>query len=340
MKTFFTVVLACLLSSFAAMAGDLPPSFEKLPDVVASIGEKKITKADLLEEAKPMLERYRQDPEKAPPDAMWKRFAMDVTDNLVNRAILLMIAEGDGISPSKELTDKVIAGMLNGKPLEEIGKALEAQNISIDDFRKRVGEGAAIQKWVEEKLIPGISVSDQEIETRYRENPKDFRRPAMCGAAHILVKPEPIPQEKLKDMSEKEIQEQMEKKKLAAKAKAGEIYEKLMQGGDFSALAKEFSDCPSGEKGGDLGKFSLGKMVKNFETAAFSQEIGKIGEPVETVYGYHIIKVTSREDESFVPLEQVSGMLKKQIQQDKAEESVMNMIEKKKKERKVKVFID
>lgn len=84
----------------------------------------------------------------------------------------------------------------------------------------------------------------------------------------------------------------------AAKAKAEELRARLIKGEDFAKLAQENSDCPSGQRGGDLPPFSKGDMVKPFEDAAFSQKIGEIGPVVKTDFGYHIIKVTARDEKA------------------------------------------
>ncbi|MDP3919277.1 MAG: peptidylprolyl isomerase [Candidatus Omnitrophota bacterium] len=68
----------------------------------------------------------------------------------------------------------------------------------------------------------------------------------------------------------------------------------IESGGDFAQLAQQHSKCPSGEKGGDLGTFSRGQMVKEFDEVVFSAEVGKVQGPVKTQFGYHLIEVTSR----------------------------------------------
>ncbi|MBP2132272.1 peptidyl-prolyl cis-trans isomerase C [Methanomicrobium sp. W14] len=75
-------------------------------------------------------------------------------------------------------------------------------------------------------------------------------------------------------------------------AEAKDILSKINAGDDFGTLAKKFSTCPSGKKGGDLGWFSKGMMVKEFEEASFKTKKGDITGPVKTQFGYHIIKVT------------------------------------------------
>jgi peptidyl-prolyl cis-trans isomerase C len=82
----------------------------------------------------------------------------------------------------------------------------------------------------------------------------------------------------------------------ALKAKLDTIQQRLQAGEDFAALAQEYSKCPSGQRGGDLGTFMKGQMVPEFEQAALTQEIGVVGAPVKTQFGYHLILVTERDE--------------------------------------------
>lgn len=75
---------------------------------------------------------------------------------------------------------------------------------------------------------------------------------------------------------------------------ANDILRKLENGEDFDTLARQYSFCPSKEKGGDLGYFNRGQMVPEFENAAFSTPIGGVAGPVKTRFGWHIIKVTRK----------------------------------------------
>ena len=67
-------------------------------------------------------------------------------------------------------------------------------------------------------------------------------------------------------------------------------------GKDFAAVAKQYSQCPSGKKGGDLGEFFRGQMVPEFDKVVFSEAIGKVHGPVKTQFGYHLLEITKRVD--------------------------------------------
>ena len=74
------------------------------------------------------------------------------------------------------------------------------------------------------------------------------------------------------------------------KFEAEDIQKKIEQGEDFAKLAKDFSSCGSASDGGSLGEFSKGMMVPEFEKAAFSLDVGEVSDPVQTQFGFHIIK--------------------------------------------------
>ena len=92
----------------------------------------------------------------------------------------------------------------------------------------------------------------------------------------------------------------IEETRVAALAKISGLRALLDEGGDFAEIAKANSDCPSAEAGGDLGSFARGQMVKEFEDAAFAQEVDVVGDIVETQFGYHLIKVTAKNNDGTI----------------------------------------
>lgn len=81
---------------------------------------------------------------------------------------------------------------------------------------------------------------------------------------------------------------------VADQATCNDLKARIEGGEDFAKVAKQYSECPSGQQGGDLGEFSPGMMVKEFDTVVFSAEVGKVHGPVQTQFGYHLIEITRR----------------------------------------------
>lgn len=81
---------------------------------------------------------------------------------------------------------------------------------------------------------------------------------------------------------------------VADQATCNDLKTRIEAGEDFAKVAKEYSECPSGQQGGDLGEFGPGMMVKEFDTVVFSADVGPVHGPVKTQFGYHLIEITSR----------------------------------------------
>lgn len=81
---------------------------------------------------------------------------------------------------------------------------------------------------------------------------------------------------------------------VSTEAQCNELKQRIEGGEDFASVAKEFSSCPSGKQGGDLGEFSPGMMVKEFDEVVFSADVNTVQGPVRTQFGYHLIEVTNR----------------------------------------------
>ena len=163
-----------------------------------------------------------------------------------------------------------------------------------------------------------ITPRDEDIQDYYQAKIADFRVKKMYRASHILIH---IDSSKIEGAASSE-----EKQKLAqdkAKSRATDLLGKIKAGADFGEVAKKHSDDPgSGSQEGSLGEFPKGTMVSPFESALEKLAIGEISEPVLTPFGYHIIKLESRTEERFKPIEEVREDVINSLKKIKARQRV------------------
>jgi hypothetical protein len=152
---------------------------------------------------------------------------------------------------------------------------------------------------IDNDIKKDVNVTDDEVKKSYDENPAMFEKGAKVSARHILVD---------------------------SKETADDIYKKIVEGADFPEMAKQFSKDPSAAKGGDLGSFGRGVMVKPFEDAVFSMKKGEVSKPVKTQYGYHIIQVVEKHKGQIVPFEQTKEQLKQYLMDKKMNAELDSLI--------------
>jgi peptidyl-prolyl cis-trans isomerase D len=151
-----------------------------------------------------------------------------------------------------------------------------------------------------------VEIRPEEIEAFYRVNEDRFIKEEKVRAGHILLE--------VKGNEDGKREEE-------ARKKAEEIRGRIEKGEDFSQLAKRFSqDTASASKGGDLGYFERGQMVKDFEEAAFSLKTGEVSPVVRTPRGFHIIKVKDVQERRTEPLEEVKSVIEEELRTEGADE--------------------
>ena len=161
------------------------------------------------------------------------------------------------------------------------------------------------------KVASGVQITQDELQSYYNQHRDQYRVPEQAKVSHILIKtPLPGPDGKV---DEKGVAE--------AQKRAEDILKQLKAGANFEELAKKYSEDPgSAKEGGSLGWIGKGRTVPEFEKAAFSQPIGKVGDLVKSSYGFHIIRVDARQDAHMKTLEEVKDQIEPILKQQKAQE--------------------
>ncbi len=217
------------------------------------------------------------------------RLKAELLDNMIDEKILLVKAKEDTIQVKDSEIERTMETRLQQNverygSEEAFNRELQKYGLTYKDLKKRFWQeiqNELLAQKVMQSRISEIDVSRREIENFFQTYQDSLpERQEAVHLAHLLM--EIQPGEEVKAKALERIQS------ILAEARAGT---------DFAELAVKYSECPSGPSGGDLGFFGPGTMVPEFETPAFALNAGQISEPVETPFGYHIIKMEEKKDD-------------------------------------------
>ena len=171
----------------------------------------------------------------------------------------------------------------------------------------------AVQKWMQEKVVPSVQVPDAEVQKFYDEHADQMQEPESVGASHVLVA---VPREATPEQ------------KATKKQRTEELRARIAGGEDFAAVAREASEDPgSAPRGGDLGRVYRGQTVPEFEAAAFALAPGTLSGVVESPFGFHVIKVTDKKAAGKLTLDQVKERIVQVLRQRAIEAKVRDTVQ-------------
>ncbi|MFH1371735.1 MAG: peptidylprolyl isomerase [Planctomycetota bacterium] len=284
-------------------------------DAAVTVNGEVITEAEVDAKLMPVLERaaMRMDPNSI------ELYKSRIRGQALDAMIIEKLLDAQVAKAGIKVTDSDVNDEINkllaqqGISMENLGALLKMQGQSIEQFRQQMKKGVTYEALMN-KEVGKIDVNDADALAFYEENKEDFNTPAQVQASHILIKvaPSATPEEKA-----------------AAKAKAEKLLKEIKDGADFATVARENSDDPGSKiRGGDLGFFGKGQMVKEFEDAAFGMQPGQVSDLVETQFGYHIIKVTGHKPAGLAPFAEVKDDIIKNLEQGKKNQTFRQYIQK------------
>ena len=234
--------------------------------------------------------------------AQFEGFKPVFLDQRATELALLGEAQARSITVSDEDVDaRVAEARQNFDSDEAFNEALQSAGFADEaQLRQIILETDTIQAVVD-ALREEVEVSDADVEAYYNENQAQFESPEQVCARHILV---------------------------ATEEEAQSVSQELEGGADFATLAQERSTDPgSGAQGGDLGCFTQDRMVAPFAEAAFGATVDEVVGPVQTQFGYHLIKVYERREAGVQPLSEVQDGVRQQLQEQGLSDSITTLRE-------------
>lgn len=271
-----------------AEAAPAAPAAARLEGSVATVNEVPIdAKAFYLE-----LDKITSRGAKIPPERL-ARIEQNILKRLVEKELVRQAVDKAGI----KVEDIEIAAAYEEykkrfQTDEQFQNYLKHGRVTELSIRERITDKRSLEKLIESR--GNLAIDDKQGKEFYAKNERFYIDKAGVRASHILIK-----------LNEKATPEQTK----AAMAKVKKVQADLAANKEFAEVAKKYSEGPSAPKGGDLGFFGPGQMVKPFEETAFKMKVGDLSAPVKTRFGLHIIKVIEKREERKKPYDEVKEQI-------------------------------
>jgi peptidyl-prolyl cis-trans isomerase C len=211
---------------------------------------------------------------------------------------------------------------------EKLATQLRMQGLTRADWDQQRFDQAAVGAVLERELK--INITDEDVKKFYNENPSRFEQPEQVRASHVLIGTRD-------QVTGAELSDEQKK---AKRKQADDIRKRAAAGEDFAKLAKEFSEDPGSKDNGGEYTFGRGKMVPEFEAAAFSLNTNQVSDVVTTQFGYHIIKLSEKLPAKVVSLAEVADDLKEGLKSQELQKELResDYLEKLQKEANVEIL--
>jgi parvulin-like peptidyl-prolyl isomerase len=299
-----TALAACLLATVMAAASVIAGD-----RVVARVGSEAVTHLELAASA-------RQNPDLS---------TQQVLGLLIERRLVLVWAAGKNISVGDEEVEEVEKSIRERNNLtpDQFEQTLLSRGDSLAAFRTSLREQLIINKAISMALSAKVHVSEEELQSLYLET---YPSQTVFEVSHILL---------TVDMDSPAGDD------AAVKEKAAQILARVRDGASFESSASRYSqDTSSADKGGRLGTFREGELLKELEEVVVTLEPGEVGGPVRTSAGYHILKLVSRSMSEPPPFQEVRNTLERSLMAKKEESARTEWLEELKESTYIEVFPD
>jgi parvulin-like peptidyl-prolyl isomerase len=231
-----------------------------------------------------------------------------VIQRMVEEELLFQESGRLGIAVStEELDDRIAAARARFDSESAFAQEITRLHMDESQYRRKLHRQMAIDRVIERQVMPSLSVSEAEIRQFYDANPQRFKTPEEIRLSHIFIRFEP---------GENTDQPTQARRKMET------IAAQLTQGADFAALARDYSEEPRREYGGDLGYIERGQILPQLETVSFELAVGETSPILTTGHGFHLLRVTDRKPGKVTTFEDAHTAIRQTLLQLKRDQAV------------------
>ena len=302
---------ALLVASFClAMLFCRPASWaqevQTLDGIAAVVNEEIITIGEVREamafEVTRLAQSYRGEQLQEQISAVYKQTLSNLTDiqlQLARARQLQMSVSEDEINRHTDTLKE--QNQISDEQLEQM---LKSRGMTLETYRQQVREGLLVTKVVNAEVRSRLIIMDSELQEAYEARQDSYRIPGTLTVSHILFL-----------LPERASDDDVARRWVEAEG----VMQAIRDGGDFAALARQYSEGPSAERGGLLGTFKADELLPGFDEATSSLRPGEVSGVVRTRVGLHLIRLEDRQADSFRAFDDVRDELQDELLRDKTE---------------------
>jgi peptidyl-prolyl cis-trans isomerase SurA len=325
---FGTVLLAAsTLAQTHPVAPASPYGGTTVEEIVARVNDQIITRSD--------YDRAMQDMDKEAREhgASMQEISDDHKDllrSLIDQQLWLSKGKELDITGETELIKRLneIRKQYHLETMEDLEKAAKEQGVSFEDFKANIRNSIITQLVMRQEVGEKLQFTPGEVERYYEQHKQEYAQQESVHLSEILISA---------GASASDAQPSDPAALAVAKAKADDIEAKLHAGGDFSQLARAFSDGTTASEGGEMGTYKRGELAKVFEDKTFSLKTGEFTEPIRTKQGFVIMKVVQHIPGGIPPLKDVESQVEEAYYMSRMEPAIRAYLTKMREEAYVEV---
>jgi parvulin-like peptidyl-prolyl isomerase len=262
---------------------------ETVERIVAKVNGRIITLSSLEQEVQMTIERLGPAPSAEEEETRTKELRSQILERLIDNMLVLQVAEERGLRvPARffEEWKKKIMEEMKIDSDQEFARQVELQGQTLEGLKKGFEEGLLLQEVRRMEVDSKVSVSEPEIQERYRQHIAEYTEPARVRIREIVVKFDAASE-------------------VDQGAKTRRLLQEIRQGADFAEMARMHSESSSREAGGDLGFFNKGELTDQLDQTAFALEPGQVSEVIRLDAAFYILKVEEKVPEKVKTLDEV-----------------------------------
>ena len=269
-----------------------------LDRVVASVNDEAITLSEIQEEGQPVIRKIYKEFVGDERERRAGEAQQQLLDELIERRLLMQVARREGMLPAPAEVQGAIDDLKKANRAADDAQfraLLKAEGLTMELVRRTVTERLAIGRVLNRQVRSSLLLSEVELTQHYAANREKYQRKAEAEIRLIFVSI------------------RAGRDDAAARARAEEALARLRSGADFAEIAREYSDSPTRERGGQLGVVHRGDLAPEIEAVAFSLPAGGVSDPVRTSAGWNILRVERAQDESVVPFAEARDAIRDEL---------------------------